>query len=348
VFVKADERQLPLYQAKMVHQYDARFSTYEGATEAQLRLGTLPRLGADDHADPMAMPLPRYWLNESLVEGKFAAEPGRPDTGWLHNWVMSWRNICRGSDVRTVIPSVLPRTAVADTEPLLLPAITSLPLCGLLANLSSIVLDFAARQKISGAHLTYTYLEQLPVLAPDAYEKPVSWLGGQAPLALWVKDRVLELTYNSYEMAPWAQHLGDDGPPFVWDEDRRFVMRAELDAAYFHLYGIQRDDLLLVLDSFRAFRNRTPDLFHATNAEITRVYDAMAKGVYTTELTPRPARGPRHPPGTSPLTRPRREEPEPPAAPAASGDPGPEPDSGDGGLFGVGEIGQDEQLGFGF
>jgi hypothetical protein len=25
-------------------------------------------------------------------------------------------------------------------------------------------------------------------------------------------------------------------PPFRWDEDRRFLLRAELDAAFFHLY----------------------------------------------------------------------------------------------------------------
>jgi len=30
-------------------------------------------------------------------------------------------------------------------------------------------------------------------------------------------------------------------PPFLWDQQRRFVMRAELDAAFFHLYGIDRD-----------------------------------------------------------------------------------------------------------
>ena len=30
--------------------------------------------------------------------------------------------------------------------------------------------------------------------------------------------------------------MGYDGPPFVWDEERRFQLRAELDAAFFHLY----------------------------------------------------------------------------------------------------------------
>jgi hypothetical protein len=30
--------------------------------------------------------------------------------------------------------------------------------------------------------------------------------------------------------------FGFDGPPFRWDEGRRFLIRAELDAAFFHLY----------------------------------------------------------------------------------------------------------------
>ncbi|WHM39400.1 hypothetical protein [Streptomyces sp. BPTC-684] len=105
-------------------------------------------------------------------------------------------------------------------------------------------------------------------------------------------------------MAPWAKYLGDDGPPFVWDEERRFLIRAELDAAYFHLYGIERTDVDLVLDSFRAFKNKKPELFEDTKKEIVRVYEAMAEGrPFTHEsLTLPPAKGHRHPPGTSPLT----------------------------------------------
>jgi hypothetical protein len=30
--------------------------------------------------------------------------------------------------------------------------------------------------------------------------------------------------------------VGHAGPPFRWDNERRFVLRCELDAAYFHLY----------------------------------------------------------------------------------------------------------------
>ncbi|MFJ2745607.1 Eco57I restriction-modification methylase domain-containing protein [Streptomyces sp. NPDC087440] len=314
VFIKDGDRCLPLYEGKFAYHFDARFATYEGATQAQINKGTLPRLDAQEHGDPNKLPLPRHWMAESEVEKWFMPDPGGPGVEWSHDWLLGWRDVAPAANQRTVIPSVLPRTAIGHTEPLIVPNDPSLPVQALIANLSALSLDFAARQKIQGSHVTYTYLEQLPVLQPDEYVKPVEWLSGQTP-ASWIHARVLELTYTSYEMRPWAEYLGDVGSPFVWDEDRRFAMRAELDAAYFHLYAIGREDLDLVLDSFRAFRNKTPELFQCTKDEIIRVYEAMASGTpYVTPLSPPPGQGPRHNPGTSPLTRVAR--PTPPTPPA--------------------------------
>ncbi|GAA4940285.1 hypothetical protein GCM10023238_02430 [Streptomyces heliomycini] len=58
----------------------------------------------------------------------------------------------------------------------------------------------------------------------------------------------------------------------------------------------------LVLDSFRAFKNKQPAVFQDTKDEIIRVYEAMADGKPFTHpsLTPPPAQGPRHPPVPAP------------------------------------------------
>ncbi|PVE11423.1 Eco57I restriction-modification methylase domain-containing protein [Streptomyces scopuliridis] len=347
VFMKGDERYLPLYEGKFAHHFDGRFATYEDATQAQINKGTLPRLDPEAHQDPTALPLPRHWVHEAEVDARLAEDLPKQREEWPHDWLLGWRDICRASDQRTVIASVLPRTAVGHTEPLFMPTSLAMPMDAFLANLSASVLDFAARQKVQGAHLTYTYLEQLPVLAPDTYAKPVVWLGGESPEG-WLRSRVLELTYTSYEMAPWAEYLNDEGAPFVWDEERRFLMRAELDAAYFHLYGIERKDVDLVLDSFRAFRNKKPELFQRTKGAITRIYEDMASGTpYATPLTPPPGNGPRHAPGVSPLTRTSRPKPKPPVttpavrpqrqSPQREGLP-------QSGLFGRGEIEGEVQL----
>jgi hypothetical protein len=52
----------------------------------------------------------------------------------------------------------------------------------------------------------------------------------------------------------WA--AGDTPAPFVWDEDRRAVLRAELDALYAHLYGLTRDELAYILDTFPIVRRK--------------------------------------------------------------------------------------------
>jgi hypothetical protein len=109
----------------------------------------------------------------------------------------------------------------------------------LIGNLCSLALDYSARQKIGGNHLKFNVFKQLPVLAPSAY----------SPADVdHIVARVLELTYTSHSMAPFARDLGYDGSPFAWDEDRRAQLRAELDARYARAYGLTRDELRYILD----------------------------------------------------------------------------------------------------
>jgi hypothetical protein len=168
----------------------------------------------------------------------------------------------------------------------------------LLANLSSFVLDYVARQKIAGTSMTFFIVKQLPVLPPAAYRTPVAWLAEATPTD-WIRRRVLELSYTAYDLTSFAADLGDKGLPFQWDEGRRFAMRCELDAAYFHLYRIERDDVNYIMDSFRAFQNNDRPRFERTKALILEIYDAMTEAAqtgkpYQTILDPPPGQGPRH------------------------------------------------------
>ena len=52
----------------------------------------------------------------------------------------------------------------------------------------------------------------------------------------------------------WA--AGKEPAPFVWDEERRAVLRAELDGLYAHLYGLERDELAYILDTFPIVRRK--------------------------------------------------------------------------------------------
>ncbi len=56
----------------------------------------------------------------------------------------------------------------------------------------------------------------------------------------------LEFTYTAWDLEPFARDVGYDGPPFRWDPKRRFLLRAELDAAFFHFYTLSRNDTDLI------------------------------------------------------------------------------------------------------
>jgi hypothetical protein len=51
-----------------------------------------------------------------------------------------------------------------------------------------------------------------------------------------------------------AHNLGYDGSPFIWDEEDRRHRIARLDALFFHLYGVSRDDAAYILDTFPIVR----------------------------------------------------------------------------------------------
>jgi hypothetical protein len=290
-FTDGEQRMLPLYEAKMIHFFDHRYGTYQGQTKAQSNMGTLPRLPESEKRDPMKAVMPRYWVDENKDEVAKKLS-NRSD----HRWLLGWRDVARSTDERTLICGPLPSVAVGHKAPLVFSAE---PLVPLLANLSSFVLDYVVRQKYAGTSLAYFVIKQLPALPPRHYRDASPWDSGRS-LVDWVTVRVLELSYTAWDMKPFAGDQGDDGAPFVWDELRRFGIRAELDAAYFHLYGVEREDVGYVLDSFRAFRNNDPERFARTREAILGRYDAMAEAMtsgeaYRTPLDPPPGQGPRHP-----------------------------------------------------
>jgi hypothetical protein len=309
IFIRGSERMLPLYEAKMIHHFNHRLGTYKGQTEAQANMGTLPRLTTEQQDDPDFMVMPRYWVQDSGTLNEQRSKLGKPvyhhavasklkAKHWEHDWLLGWRDICRGTDERTVISAAIPRAAVGDKYLL---AFTENDFYLLQANLSSFVFDYAARQKFAGTSLKYYLIKQLPALPPAAYRALTPWLGTAAG---WIRQRVLELSFTAWDMKAFAHELGDDGPPFRWDEERRTYIRAELDAAYFHFYGLERDEVEHVMDSFEALRRReeNPQNFgeFRTKRLILERYDAMTEAIrtgvpYQTILDPPLGHGARHP-----------------------------------------------------
>ncbi len=102
----------------------------------------------------------------------------------------------------------------------------------LLCNMNSFCCDYIIRQKVGGTCLSYGYVKQFPVLTDNQYS---------AQLFQFIISRFIELSFTSYSVINNNNTIYN-GPPFIWDEERRFEIQCELDALYFHLYlGTQQE-----------------------------------------------------------------------------------------------------------
>src|SRR5262249_47729083 len=147
---------LPLYEAKLIHHFDHRLSSYDKRPEGSQDT-ELPRLDLKEKNDPWRTPVPRYWVDRTEVDNRLARR------NWKKGWLLGWRDIARNTDERTMICSVLPRAGTGHTLPLMQSA--SGRIACLYANLASFALDYVVRQKVAGTHLTFGYVKQWPVLA---------------------------------------------------------------------------------------------------------------------------------------------------------------------------------------
>lgn len=217
-------------------------STFTRDGQRMLPVYEPPMIGLFDHE----VAKPRYWIAEHgpvavQRKGETTERPGVADRlaelGWTWEWLCAWR--APVSD-RTAVPVFLPRAAAADSLPLMLPRVVPPFAAALIAAQSSLVFEYVARQKVDGPVVRAAHWKQLPVPTPDMLD----------PHLPFIVPRVLELVYTSSDMAPLARDLDDTGDPFAWEPDRRASLRAELDAFFFRVYGIEsRGDAEYVIDT---------------------------------------------------------------------------------------------------
>lgn len=91
----------------------------------------------------------------------------------------------------------------------------------LLGVLNSFVFDYSLRNALSQPSIPLSTIEQIPCPSPDAFT---------STLRTFIHAHALELTYTALDLEAFAKDCGYDGPPFRWDEERRFLLRCELDA----------------------------------------------------------------------------------------------------------------------
>nr|WP_314444413.1 hypothetical protein [uncultured Sphingomonas sp.] len=222
---------LPLYEGKMVSLYNHRYASVRNSSERISGQGVAIHSKTSDLQDPDYRPHPRYWILES------DAKPDFP-------YAIGFNDICNTNNARSLICAIVPSGAYGNKLPILTwEKPDGHQAAKLQANLACIFTDYLARQKIQSRSLSKYILAQLPLVPHEKYGRKF----GDKSAADIIDAAVLELSYTSPDLAPFAKDLGHVDkstgeekvlPPFTWNEERRFMLRAKLDAMYFILYGV--------------------------------------------------------------------------------------------------------------
>ena len=281
---RGESEYVPLYRGRTIYQFDHRAASVQYNPNSLHNPFVTVETTVTEHQKPEFAPGPHFWVATSEVE-------------WPEDlrWCIAFRDIARVTDARTVIAAAVPYCGAGNTLPLLVPVLSDarrVESVGaarstsrrtaddaihaylsyaslLLANLNSLVLDYIARQKVQSTHLNWYIVEQLPVLLEEVYSHNF----GKRDAGSLVREEVLKLTYTAHDIEPFARDMGYDGPPFIWDEDDRRHSRARLDALFFLLYGIDRDDAAYILDTFPIVRKRDEKAFgRYVSKELTLAY----------------------------------------------------------------------------
>jgi len=267
-----------VFEPKMFWQFDHRYSTYENSNYEQIVGGQPSTFSSIEKEDSTKQSIGRYFSTALFKEELFAKYPS-----YNKEWLILWRDVTNSSNERTSIACIIPKGLASVACPGLG---FNCKLNGslLYTNLNSIVFDYLSRQKVSGLHFNWGLVKQVPVISPNGYSKENSrqiifraieliytswdikafaddvWIEADTDLRAAIQQQweANKAATGGHEWAPpeWHDDYGRtpsevEGcplPPFKWDEERRALLKAELDAIYAKLYGLTTEELRYILD----------------------------------------------------------------------------------------------------
>lgn len=270
------KRYLRLYEGKMIHQYDHRFASVVGTVSSDVPIGESEDSTPEQHADPSYLNPGRFWVAECDVETQIGSKDKvKARGGYTKPYFIAFRDIARATDERTFIGCVGPRVAYGNKAPVLVAGPVT-EACVVLAWINSLANDYVLRNKISSTSINWFYVKQQPIPTREQIE---AFSAGGDTLA-WIGERVLELSYTAWDLEGFARDMGYEGDPFPWDEERRLHLRCQLDALFFHVYGLGEDDIDYILETFWIVRRNDEKSYgtYRTKDLILAYYRAYERG----------------------------------------------------------------------
>ncbi len=286
IFIKNSDLFFPIFESKLTQQYNHRHATFDGIPieerfKPKARTNK-PKL--KDLQNPNWQPLPRYWMNEKEIFKKMPSS-------WDFHWFLGFRNaISSSGDARSATFCIIPYSGVGNSMPLLTPKHSIQYILVLLANFNSLIFDYVLKQKVSGGNLNLFILKQLPVISikkcshdnlSDISKKVVELSYTAWDLEIFARDIIKEIgpdTWNRW--FPYNLLVRGQPQPFIWDEERRAMLKAEIDAHFAKMYGLSRVELEYILEQFSVLQKSEERELgeYRTRRMVLEAWDRMERG----------------------------------------------------------------------
>jgi hypothetical protein len=265
-----DRSALPHYEGRMISQYDHRTKGYRSGRARSAVWEDLP------FGSPAKGIQPQWYVH---AEGLTQQAKQR-----IGEYRVAVCDVASPTNERTLVAAMLPRKCIAGAQVPTVLMKSDAPRHDLLlwlAATNSFTMDFLVRMKVS-LHMALTILDSLPF--------PRLPRGDATKLA--VAARVLRLTCTGPEMnALWDEMAqsgvvpvrASDEIPGVIEPSERLRLRAEIEAQIALLYGVSRDELAYILDTFPIVKKDDEKAHgeYRTKRIILESYDAMADAART-------------------------------------------------------------------
>ncbi|MFM2199248.1 MAG: hypothetical protein RLZZ505_2680 [Verrucomicrobiota bacterium] len=287
-----------VFTGSSIHQYDHRFADSNNGI-------TLNPTPSDKSSANFITRSVEYLPN------KIVNERIQNLAGALPSWFVAMRRHAKGVNELVAISAIVPRAATESSLNAFFSSDNDCTfLIRLVANINTFAFNYLVKLRQAGFSLNKTLYECIPLATLKVGgDYRIPWISLH-----WLSERVLELTYTAWDLEAFAQDCGWPGPPFRWDEDRRFLLRCELDAAFFHLYLGSEDEwrqqpealtrafptprhaVSYIMDTFPIVKRKDEakhNGHYRTKETILQIYDALAESItsgiaYRTQLAPVP------------------------------------------------------------
>lgn len=264
------EGSLPLYESKLIWHYDHRYSTFENVSIEDKNKGNAADVSLNQKQAPEFKLIPRYFCNENVSKER------NEKWNWEYNWYLVYRVISASTNERTSIASIIPASVVSNSSYIIFINNVNESILQM-SLMNTLVFDFAARSKVN-LNFPPVILFQTPRITKSNISNDEK---------LFIITKAVELCYSSWDIKAFADDVWKEAdedlkaaitkqwdenkaatgghewnppewceideagcplPPFKWDENRRALLKAELDAVYAKLYGLTTEELRYILD----------------------------------------------------------------------------------------------------